>query len=594
MLRYSKINEIMDALPNAAALPGHNTSTTDGPIRDGDDQDELPLEQQPKFTEQDEQREQATLTTQELSEILSDLTGVQSITSGISGLGLGAGATAGSSPALNVYGSEGTVGPGSSPPRPLSTHLLLAALDQHMISLPAKSTEAYFRATTKCPDQVNDERKLLFLHCEEYSIPLAAQRLALYWQYRLYGFGEDRCFEPMTLAGAMRDEVMNMAKSGMCQLMPSTDAAGRAIIYVRLAKRDYSLYSVKQEIMWLTYLLEIVVQHKSLRSRGVVFIADTSGVSRKCFKRQSAKYFARAVNDVFPIRICSMHNCNANPLMTYLIFPVFQRLMPKNIRLRIRLHRSTGEDLLRSLAEFNLPRDRLPSDIGGSVVLNIKQFVIDRVSLEASRAGTSINLPPTEEQSSPGDAGIDEKRQKVSETNTENQTSSSGRSLSSEVRRRGHEQAPPIDNPSSGAAVAAASSGTKASSGRKGARNIIDPRMARAVRAKQDDPDLSLHDALISGGFAFTQKGPGRTDFTRFDEDGISLKQRKNNLCRRLREEQKKEKKRARKTGDNGTTSASVAAMDRCDSLDEGGLGSPGCPDDKDAASILLHFKSST
>jgi len=379
----------------------------------------------------------------------------------------------------------------------------------------------------------------------------------------------------MTLAGAMRDEVMNMAKSGMCQLMPTTDAAGRAIIYVRLAKRDYSLYSVKQEIMWLTYLLEIVVQHKSLRSRGVVFIADTSGVSRKCFKRQSAKYFARAVNGAFPIRVCSMHNCNANPLITYLIFPVFQRLMPKNIRLRIRLHRSTGEDLLRSLADFNLPRDRLPSDLGGKVVLDINQFLIDRFQLEASQSGVNLQASGTD--------NVD-----LADRN--------GTTLSSTAQHHNkHEQAPPIDGPSAGAAAAAVSRGTKASSKRKGARNVVDPRMAKAVRAKQEDPDLSLCDALISGGYVFTLKGPGRTDFDRFDEDGISLKQRKNNLCRRLREEQKKEKKRARKTGDDGTTSTSVAAMNRRDcSLDEGSLGSPGCPDDTDAASILLHFKSST
>jgi hypothetical protein len=79
--------------------------------------------------------------------------------------------------------------------------LLLAALDQHMTTLPAQSTAAYFMATTKCPDEVSNERKLLFLEREESNVPLAAQRLALYWQYRLNGFGEDRCFEPMTLAG---------------------------------------------------------------------------------------------------------------------------------------------------------------------------------------------------------------------------------------------------------------------------------------------------------------------------------------------------------------------------------------------------------
>ena len=51
--------------------------------------DELPLEQQPKYTEQDEQRELAALTTQELLELQSDLTGIHALTNGFSGLGLG-------------------------------------------------------------------------------------------------------------------------------------------------------------------------------------------------------------------------------------------------------------------------------------------------------------------------------------------------------------------------------------------------------------------------------------------------------------------------------------------------------------------------
>mmetsp|Transcript_4262 Transcript_4262/g.10144 ORF Transcript_4262/g.10144 Transcript_4262/m.10144 type:complete len:128 (+) Transcript_4262:2-385(+) len=127
--------------------------------------------------------------------------------------------------------------------------------------------------------------------------------------------------------------------------------------------------------------------------------------------------------------------------------------------------------------------------------------------------------------------------------------------------------------------------------------------MAKAVRAKQDDQDLSLYESLISGGFSFTNRNPNgsgsSTDHDFVDENDVSLKQRKNNLCRRLREEQKKKKKRARKTGDDGTTSvtrniASVAAMSRHDSLDEEGLGSPGRSDDRDVASILLHFKRST
>ena len=407
-------------------------------LTNADNDPEPPLELQPKFTVQDEQRELATLTIQELTKLQSDLTGIQTVTNGISGLGLGvaAGAAASTTSTMsrpgvgssemtddtgdsNVYGVESTASPGAFPPAPLSDndYLLLAALDQQMKILPAQATAAYFMATAKCPDQVSNERKLLFLQCEENNVPLAAERLALYWQYRLDGFGEDKCFDPMTLLGAMRGEVVNMGKSGVVQLMPNTDAAGRAIIYAIIGKRDYSQYSVKQEVMWITYLLEIVVQHKSLQGRGFVLLMDTSNGTGRHRTRQSQKYMQRAMNGAFPIRLCSIHIvCNANPLFTRVIFPVALKLTSKNMRLRTRLHRGSGEDLSRSLAEFSLPGDRLPSDMGGSVVLDINQFLIDRISVEASRAG--ICLKSAEVQSSPDNSGMEGKRQKVSENDT--------------------------------------------------------------------------------------------------------------------------------------------------------------------------------
>jgi len=109
--------------------------------------------------------------------------------------------------------------------------------------------------------------------------------------------------------------------------------------------------------------------------------------------------------------------------------------------------------------------------------------------------------------------------------------------------------------------------------------------MAKAVRAKQDDPDLSLRDALTSSGFGFTQKGSGTTDNDMFDENGVSLKQRKNNLCRRLRGERGKGKERDSKTGDDRTTFVTAStAMARRDSFDEEILSLPGLDglDDED------------
>ena len=550
----------MDALPTSAGtqrLDDDDDDDDDGRIRDDDNADELALELQPKFTEQDEQRELATLTIQELTKLQSDLTGIQAITNGFSGLGLG-----GDTGGINVYSGEGTVGSGSlsSAPTSMNDYSRLAALEHHMMTLPAQSTAAYLRATTKCPDEVSNERKLLFLECEENNIPLAAQRLALYWQYRLDGFGEDRCFEPMTLAGAMRGEAVNMAESGIFQLMPTTDAAGRAVIFARFAKRDYSLFSAKQEAMWLTYLLEIVVQHGSLQSRGFVFLVDASNVTRKQYARQSAQYMIRALEAVSPIRMCCRHVCNANPLVTHIVFPVVQRLVAlKSVRLCTKVHRGSGEDLLRSLAEFSLPRDRVPSDLGGGVVLDINQFLIDRISLEARKSGINFQ---------------------ALETDNVDQADRAGSTLSSAAPNYNeHGQAPPIDIPfagGGGGVAAAASRATETSSKRKRARNGVDPRMAKAVRAKQEDSDLKLYDALIIGGYVFTQKAPRQTDLDVFDEDGVSLKQRKNNLCTRLKREQtRNETKKASEPVGDGTTSVTrkqapaAYIMARRDSFDE-------------------------
>ena len=77
------------------------------------------------------------------------------------------------------------------------------------------------------------------------------------------------------------------------------------------------------------------------------------------------------------------------------------------------------------------------------------------------------------------------------------------------------------------------------SQGRKG-----DPRMHRAVAAKLADPNMSLLDALLAGGFEFANLGiPGASDRTVRDTNNILLYQRKNQLNRRIRTTKKMEQK---------------------------------------------------
>ena len=61
--------------------------------------------------------------------------------------------------------------------------------------------------------------------------------------------------------------------------------------------------------------------------------------------------------------------------------------------------------------------------------------------------------------------------------------------------------------------------------------------MNKAVKARQQDPKMSLLAALLQGGFIFPQLySPGVKLSKVKDSDGVTVYQRKNQLNRRLRE----------------------------------------------------------
>ena len=63
-----------------------------------------------------------------------------------------------------------------------------------------------------------------------------------------------------------------------------------------------------------------------------------------------------------------------------------------------------------------------------------------------------------------------------------------------------------------------------------------DPRMHKAVMARLLNPEITLLEALLEGGFTFPDgvEGPGKIGRNIYDSDGVLLSQRKNALSRRL------------------------------------------------------------
>jgi len=71
-----------------------------------------------------------------------------------------------------------------------------------------------------------------------------------------------------------------------------------------------------------------------------------------------------------------------------------------------------------------------------------------------------------------------------------------------------------------------------------------DERMHKAIDARRRNPDISLLDALLAGGFVFPNMyAPGIKSSEAKDIDGVSVTQRKNQLMRRLRLDKELDKK---------------------------------------------------
>ena len=210
----------------AAATAAAPISASSGVSNDDDDGD---LRKVPFFTAEEELQEIASLSISDIAKIQSDLSGLSSVLV-----------------SLQPSSSAAISGPGGA--ASLSAQAVgIAQTNIELSQLPQSATAAYYRAVERCPNEAGPDRTLMFLEAENHDPKAAAVKLAKYWEARVALFGEERAYLPMTLAGAMKEEAMNLATRRIWQLLAATDAAGRAIIFMTPSRRNFAEYSIEQE-----------------------------------------------------------------------------------------------------------------------------------------------------------------------------------------------------------------------------------------------------------------------------------------------------------------------------------------------------------
>jgi len=548
------------------------------------------------FTQQDEKAELATLTIQEIYDAEADVRGMsaafvnmslssQASEAAVTGSGAAAASSSSSSsisaspsgPAVSFGSSPlpvvpperppatsvllppdatpsgtaaGTMATGSAAPVPTAEELsALYLLDVELLSIPLHQKVSYCTALLKCPDQVSQHIKLAYLRRERFDAEMAAKRIVRYWEVRLSVFGSDRCYLPMTLDGAMRDDADVMIKHytllpWSVTVLPLKDTAGRAVVYVKGNALDRKHFSWDQQMRAHWYTLDTLASSPEVCKHGYVTIINGNNVNeRRHFSARFFRLIQQLLWEILPTKVKCHHLCHPSKVNYYLIQPLVRAVVGKELRLRQRVHYGTTQKVLNELALYSLPAEILPQDMGGSLELDFVQRFRERAQIEGS--SYFDDLPPEAGRDFPMPTQQGLPLPTVMPPSNENMNDVPGAAagIAASVASKGAADTAMCAPERTKKKRKDKKQKTNNRKGRSGRKS--DPRMLRAVEIRLAEPDIPLQEALTRGGFQFRRREDflgGGTDKDLIDNDGIALSQRKNNLCRRLRVEKEKRK----------------------------------------------------
>jgi len=186
------------------------------------------------------------------------------------------------------------------------------------------------------------------------------------------------------------------------------------------------------------------------------------------------------------------------------VAPVLKAMLSIRLRQTLTVHRGPTDKVLKSLAACSIPSTCLPTYMGGTLDVSssfIEGFIATRLNVEEGghRMSDITSTSP------------------LMRLVSDSSTSTPARAKAAGERKTKHKKVP----------------------GRSG-----DERMNKAVLARKHDPNISLMQALLLGGFVFPEMyTPGVKMAQVKDTDGVTIAQRKNQLNRRLRLDKKNQTK---------------------------------------------------
>uniref|UniRef100_A0A7R9ZA46 CRAL-TRIO domain-containing protein n=1 Tax=Pseudictyota dubia TaxID=2749911 RepID=A0A7R9ZA46_9STRA len=250
----------------------------------------------------------------------------------------------------------------------------LVRVEEELKSLPERVRNGWDEACERCPSLVGDDHKLMFLRCQGFHADRAALRLARYWNKRIELFGEERAFLPMTLKGALRDDIDALIFGFVRINSRMVDAHGRRIVFFdpSMLDHEYDRPSMNRAT-W--YVVHAALEDEMTQKRGIVMIIYPQKAKMKQFDTKLLGVDIENIKGCIPVRVGGFHVCHP-PLYAHVTIPVIKLIIGPKLSSRFYTHSGKKDKVMKKLEKtFGIPKKSIPRDLGGHLVLDQDQWL---------------------------------------------------------------------------------------------------------------------------------------------------------------------------------------------------------------------------
>eukprot|EP00797_Seminavis_robusta_P015477 Sro2320_g323180.1 n/a (500) ;mRNA; f:12722-14922 len=234
---------------------------------------------------------------------------------------------------------------------------LLEQLELEIRKIPRR--EAYEKAKYMNEEYVMDKGfRRTFLRTDDFDAKSSAQRIVKHFDVKRELFGDGPALARNLLMSDLSEDEMKVLKSGIRQLLPVRDAAGRLVLVVCPGYRDNSVSmdsQLRAEIYFgMSYL------HTKDRG-GIVVVICLIGESLLNLQQQifGQRQRMKAIRSGGVHKVAGVHILLSQEYLRPLVGGI-RWLLPEKLRAKMRVHFGDFEQLKFNLQTFGIPTDCLP------------------------------------------------------------------------------------------------------------------------------------------------------------------------------------------------------------------------------------------